>query len=156
LHQHGLHALFLVNPRRIKAFGNQKLRRNKSDTADARLIARFLVAEQNDLTPWAPKTTENEQLTELVRYTESITREIAKLKTKCEAAIDPIVLKSLKRRIKSEQKELAAIRLRINAIIKSCDTIRKSDQLIRSIPGIGEISSHIMLAEIPDLTHFSN
>ncbi|MBK1884907.1 transposase, partial [Luteolibacter pohnpeiensis] len=37
LHQHGLHALFLVNPRRIKAFGNQKLRRNKSDTADARL-----------------------------------------------------------------------------------------------------------------------
>ncbi|MBK1884879.1 transposase, partial [Luteolibacter pohnpeiensis] len=112
LHQHGLHALFLVNPRRIKAFGNQKLRRNKSDTADARLIARFLVAEQNDLTPWTPKTTENEQLTDLVRYTESITREIAKLKIKCESAIDPIVLKSLSRRIKSEQKELAAIRLR--------------------------------------------
>ncbi|MGI9242548.1 MAG: IS110 family transposase [Verrucomicrobiales bacterium] len=34
----GINALYLVNPRQIKAFANQRLRRNKSDTADAASI----------------------------------------------------------------------------------------------------------------------
>ena len=40
LHQAG-HKVSLVNPARIKAFGQSELRRNKTDRADATLIARF-------------------------------------------------------------------------------------------------------------------
>lgn len=65
LHGHQIHSLFLVNPRQIKAFGQQKLRRNKSDTADAKLIARFLQSEHSELRPWQPRPVENEKVTEL-------------------------------------------------------------------------------------------
>ena len=105
LHQMNILGLHLVNPRQIKAYGNQKLRRNKSDTADARLIAQFLQSEHNNLLCWKPQTPDNTKITELSRYAESITRDNAKLKTKCEATTNSLVLRSLNRRIKAHQKD---------------------------------------------------
>lgn len=49
LHELDINSLYLVNPRQIKAFGNQQLRRNKSDTADAKLIAEFIEAKPKRL-----------------------------------------------------------------------------------------------------------
>lgn len=156
LHQHQIHSLFLVNPRQIKAFGQQKLRRNKSDTADAKLIARFLQSEHAELRPWNPRSIENERITELSRYAESIVREVAKLKTKCEAAREPAIQRSLKRRIKIGEKEIADIRSRITKIICSKKALKNDHDLISSIPGIGEISSQIMIAELPEISHFKS
>jgi len=123
LYQHKIHSLFLVNPRQIKAFGQQKLRRNKSDTADAKLIARFLQSEHSELRDWQPRTIEHEKITELSRYAESIVREVAKLKTKYEAAREPSIQRSLKRRIKIGDKEIADIRHRIDKIIQSKEAL---------------------------------
>ena len=156
LHRLEIHSLFLVNPRQIKAFGHQKLRRNKSDTADARLIARFLQSEHSELRPWEPRPVENERITELSRYTETIVQEVAKLKTKCEAAREPAVLRSLKRRIKIGEKEIADLRKKITKIINSKTTLQIEHALLASIPGLGEISCQIMLAELPELSHFKS
>ena len=180
LHKLQIHTLFLVNPRQIKAFGQQKLRRNKSDTADAKLIARFLQSEHSELRPWQPKPIENERITELSRYTEkhrravgvldearrergrveapnqSIVQEVAKLKTKCEAAREPAVLRSLKRRIKAGEKEIADLRKLITKIIDAKTALQIDRALLSSIPGLGEISCQIMLAELPDLAHFKS
>lgn len=156
LHQHLIHSLFLVNPRQIKAFGQQKLRRNKSDTADAKLIARFLQSEHSELRPWKPRSIENERITELSRYAESIVREVAKLKTKCEAARETSILRSLKRRIKIGEKEIKDIRNRITKIILSKKTLKRDHDLLASIPGIGEVTCQIMLAELPEIALFKS
>ena len=156
LYKLNIHSLFLVNPRQIKAFGQQKLRRNKSDTADAKLIARFLRSEHSELRAWQPKSIEHERITELSRYAESIVRELAKLKTKCEAAYAPSIQRSLKRRIKFAEKEISDIRQRIQKIIASSEPIKTQYKLILSIPGMGEVSSQIMLAELPNITQFKN
>lgn len=156
LHKLQIHTLFLVNPRQIKAFGQQKLRRNKSDTADARLIARFLQSEHSELRPWQPRPIENERITELSRYCESIVQEVAKLKTKCEAAREPAVLRSLKRRIKFNEKEIAELRKRITKIIASQESLQIDHELLSTIPGLGEISCQIMLAELPPIAHFKS
>lgn len=140
LHQLNILSLHLVNPRQVKAYGNQKLRRNKSDTADAKLIAQFLKSEQSNLINWEPQPLDNEKVTELSRYAESMTRDNARLKTKCEATTKPLILRSLKRRIKAQEKEIEAIRKQINKIIQ----------------GIGEVCSHIVIAELPDISLFSN
>lgn len=156
LHEHQVHSLFLVNPRQIKAFGQQKLRRNKSDTADAKLIARFLESEYAHLRPWSPPTIENERITELSRYAESIVREVAKLKTKLEAARELAIKRSLKRRIKTGEKEIADIRRRIKDLIGATEKIKTDYDLIATIPGMGEISCQIMIAELPDLSQFQS
>lgn len=54
LHEVRPDGVHLVNPQRIKSFGMQKLRRNKSDTADAKLIARFILSEHGELRPGSP------------------------------------------------------------------------------------------------------
>jgi len=156
LYQHQIHSLFLVNPRQIKAFGQQKLRRNKSDTADAKLIARFLQSEHSDLRPWEPRSAENERITELSRYSESIVREVAKLKTKCEAAREPAIQRSLRRRIKIGEKEIADIRHRITKLIDSKKALKSDHDLIATIPGMGEISCQIMIAELPEISLFES
>ena len=152
----GLRRVHVVNPRRVKAFASRKLRRNKSDTADARLIAEFLRSDHADLQPWVPQSPAHEQLTEFSRYAESLTGDNARLKTRCEALTNPAILRSLQRRIKAQEKEIADIRRRIRDIIKTQPAIRQQQDLLATIPGIGEITSHILLAELPEISLFED
>ncbi len=152
----GLAAVYLVNPRQIKAYGEQRLRRNKSDTADARLIACFLESEHSKLLPWTKPTPDTLQIKELSRYAESITQDNASLKTRCEMTTNKPILRSLKRRIKAQEKEIADLRLRIDKIVEGNDLLHRQRELLASVPGIGDITCQILLAELPDLELFSS
>jgi len=154
--QQKLSAVYLVNPRQIKAYGEQKLRRNKSDTADARLIAQFLKSEHSELLPWQPLSPENEKIKELSRYADSITQDTARLKTKCEAVTLPAILRSLNRRIKAQEKELTDIRKRINTLIANNTALSTQYELLESIPGLGEITCQTLLAELPEIESFGD
>ena len=156
LHELKVNSLYLVNPRRIKAFGNQQLRRNKSDTADAKLIAEFIEAKPKRLISWEPPSADNETVTDLSRYADSMTRDNARLKTKCEAVTNPSILRSLKKRIKAQETEIKSIRKQINKVISKNANLKMWDELLRSIPGIGEVGSHVVIAELPDINLFKN
>ena len=158
---HALHALplaglFVVNPHQVKAYGSQKLRRNKSDTADAKLIAAFLEAEHGALRPWQPRSPVQQNITDLSRYANSITRDNAKLKTQLEAVSEKAIISSLKRRIKSQEKEIQSIRLKIRKLIKSDADLQLRSELLTSIPGLGETTVQTVLGELPDLREFSD
>ena len=148
--------VYLVNPRRIKAYGDQQLRRNKSDTADAKLIAEFLESKPRKLIAWCPPSIDNEKVTDLSRYADSMTRDNARLKTKCEAVTNPIVLRSLKRRIKIQEKEITSIRQQINKVISKNKNLSVWAELLQSIPGVGEVCTHIVIAELPDIALFGS
>lgn len=156
LHELQIHSVHVVNPHRIKAFGMQKLRRNKSDTADAKLIARFLKSEHLELLPWKPRSADQQQITELSRYADSLTQDTARLKTKLEAQPQKSIVASIKRRITMQEKELTATRASISKLIKADPDLLAKSKLLKSIPGIGEISSQIIIAELPDLAEFSD
>jgi len=156
LYQLNINSLHLINPQQIKAFGRQKLRRNKSDTADAKLIARFLLSEHSELRPWQPRNPQQQRITELSRYADSLTQDTARLKTKLSAEPQKIIASSLKRRIQYQQKELTSVRKKITATIKLDASLRTKNNLLRTIPGIGEIAAHIVLAELPELHDFQD
>lgn len=156
LHKLKINSLHLVNPNRIKAYGMQKLRRNKSDTADAKLIARFLKAEHAELRPWHPRSADQQRITGLSRYADSLTQDTARLKTKLDAEPEKTIVASIKRRIAIQEKELKAIRKTIATIIKADSELVAKSKLLRTIPGIGEIASQIVMAELPDLSEFED
>jgi len=156
LHGRKINSLHLVNPHRIKSFGQQKLRRNKSDTADAKLIARFLKAEQHELRPWQPRSPEQQRITALSRHADSLTQDAARLKTKLSAEPEKTVLASLKRSIGFLEKELKAIRKNIVTTIRSDASLLAKYKLLKTIPGIGDIAAQIAIAELPDLSEFEN
>lgn len=148
--------IYLVNPQRIKSFGMQKLCRNKSDTADAKLIARYIKSEYLELRPWQPKSLVQQRITTLSRYADSLTQDNARLKTMMEAMPDKTISTSLKRRISASVKEIAALRREINKLIKEDPDLQKKCKLIKTIPGLGEIATHIVIAELPDLEQFDD
>ena len=149
-------SIHLVNPHRIKAFGMQKLRRNKSDTADAKLIARFLKSEHLELLPWHPRSPGQQRITELSRYADSLTQDTARLKTKLEAQPEKSITASIKRRIKMQEKEIAVTRAEISKLIKADSQLLAKSKLLKSIPGLGEVSTQIVIAELPELAEFKD
>ena len=156
LYRMGLAGIHVVNPHRIKAFGMQKLRRNKSDTADAKLIARFLKSEHLELLPWHPRTADQQAITELSRYADSLTQDSARLKTRLEAQPEKSIATSIKRRIRFQEKELAATRAGITKLIKANPDLLAKSKLLKTIPGLGEVSTQIVIAELPDLGEFTD
>ena len=148
--------IYQVNPHRIKAFGMQKLRRNKSDTADAKLIARFIKSEHPELRPWQPKSSDQLRITALSRYAESLTQDAARCKTMLESQSDKTIVACLKRQIKAAQKESKALRTEISKLIKAAPQLQTQSELIQSIPGLGPVSTQIVIAELPDLAQFED
>ena len=156
LHSLGIRSLHLVNPHQIKAYGNQKLRRNKSDTADARLIAQFLKSEHEELRPWSPQPINHEKVKELSRYADALTQDTARLKTKLEAVTLIDVKRSIIRRIKAQEKELCAIRAKISSLVAGDKQLNALNTLLISIPGFADITCQTLLAELPEIELFGN
>jgi transposase len=156
LHEAGLAALHLVNPQRIKAFGMQKLRRNKSDTADAKLIASFLKAEHADLRPWQPRSLPQQKITALSRCADSLTQAAARLKTTLDSCTDKTVATALGRIIKTHEKEIKALRIKITEITARVPELTRRSELLRTIPGIGEVAAQTILAELPEPAEFDD
>jgi transposase len=148
--------IHVVNPQRIKAFGMQKLRRNKSDTADAKLIARFIKSEHLELRPWQPKSITQKRITALSRFADSLTQDAARLKTMLEAQTEKTIIASLKRQIKGFQKEIKALRTEISKLVKEDPQLLTKSKLIQSIPGLGVIATQIVIAELPNLEQFDD
>jgi len=148
--------VFVVNPQRIKAYSQRKLRRNKSDSADAKLIAQFIQAEHPELHPWSTQSADREQITELSRYAESLTKDSARLKVRCESTSDKSILRSLKRRISLQEKEVKELRKTISQLIKNNPALNAQKLLLESIPGIGQVCSQTLIAELPDLSQFKD
>jgi transposase len=156
LHDTQSSGIYQVNPQRIKAFGMQKLRRNKSDTADAKLIARFIKSEHLELRPWQPKSSDQQRITALSRYADSLTQDAARCKTMLESQTEKTIIACLKRQIKAAQKEITALRSAIAKLIKEDSQLQTKSKLIKSIPGLGPISTQIVIAELPDLDQFDD
>jgi transposase len=69
LHDTG-HVVSVVNPARIKGFGQSELIRSKTDKIDAALIARFCMVMKPG--PWIPPSREIRSLRALVRRVDSL------------------------------------------------------------------------------------
>ena len=69
LHEAG-HQVSLVNPARVKAYGQSQLQRTKNDRADADLIARFCRDTRPPL--WTPPPPAQRQLQALVRHLDDL------------------------------------------------------------------------------------
>lgn len=71
LHRAGF-AVYVVNPLQVRSYARSLLTRNKTDKADARLLARFLAQYRADLTPYEPLPDALYLASLLVRFAEGI------------------------------------------------------------------------------------
>lgn len=143
----------IVNPARIKGFAQSELLRSKTDKVDAGLIARFCAAMQPQ--PWAPQPKEIRLLRDLVRRLEALNEMQQQEKNRLEAAGE-LVQAQLLRHIDYLQQEIQAIKQLINQHIDNHPDLKQRKVLLESIPGIGEATISVILAEFGDITQFKN
>jgi transposase len=152
LHEKG-YQVSIVNPVRIKGFAKSQLLRTKTDSVDAALIARFCAAVKPS--PWTPSAPEVKELQALLRRLESLkemeTQERNRLET-ATATVAQLTQSHLEYLI--EQQKL--IKQLIGDHFDQHPHLKQQRDLLTSIPGIGEQTAGVLLAEIGRIEDYSS
>jgi transposase len=144
LYEHG-HRVSVVNPSRIEAFARTELKRNKTDSADARTIAQFCV--EKNLDEWHPLPPEIKQLQALSRRIEVLEQMLLAEHNRLETA-PRTVTSSVKRVITDLEKEIDKVQRLIKDHINNNPDLKQQSELLQTIPGIGEKTASLLLGEI--------
>jgi transposase len=154
LYQSG-YPVSVVNPARIKRYGESKLHRNKTDKADAALIAEFCQKENPPL--WRPLPAEVKHLRALVRRLDDLQTAYQQERNRSlSGEKDAWVLEDLQIHLSYLQERIQAARQAIQQHIEQQPQLRSQQELLVSIPGIGKLTAARLLAEIGDISAFDN
>ncbi len=153
LHVQG-HTVSLVNPSRIKAFGQSELIRTKTDAVDAALIARFCRAHRP--ARWEPPPLETLALQRLVRRLESLKLMIFQERNRLERIEDGPIVDSIQEVIATLERQHERIQDKIRRLFEEHQTLKVRRDLLTSIPGIANATAEKILGEAPNLDGFSS
>ncbi len=146
------HLVSVVNPFVIKGYAQAKLQRNKTDKADARLIATYCTKENPAL--WSAPKPEIAELQALTRRIETLTEMLQMEKNRLETA-PPKTRPSIRRIIKTLAKEIENLSQNIKEHIDQNPDLKEQNQLLQTIPGISQKTSSLLLSEI-EFSHYSS
>lgn len=136
----------VINPRCAKAFADSKLRRSKTDPADARGLADFGVSHQPK--SWVAPSQIEQDVKELARRAKSLCGTISAEKNRLADAR----CTEVKRSIKSAITALGALKAKaegqLASMIQKDPVLRHRLELVVSIPGIGVSTGTKIVAEL--------
>ncbi|MDQ3062786.1 MAG: IS110 family transposase [Acidobacteriota bacterium] len=142
---HAGHCVSLCNPFRIKGYAAAKMQRNKTDKADARLIADFCLTQEPD--QWFPPTPEVAQLQALTRRIE-VLQDMLQMEKNRLALAPALTRASIQRIMDTFEQEIKSLRESIKQHFDDHPDFKEQSRLLQSIPGIGEKTANLLLAEI--------
>lgn len=139
----------VVNPRQVRDFAKASGELAKTDRIDAQVLAHFAQAIRPQVRPL--KDADTRALDELVsRRRQLIDMRVQELLRSGTAASKP-AKKSLKEHIEWLDKRIANLDIDLTARLRQSDAWRAKDDLLKSIPGIGAVTSVTLLAKCPEL-----
>jgi transposase len=149
------HRVSLVNPAQIHAFGRSGLKRTNTDKADALLIARFCQMHQPPV--WTPLSPQLQQLQGLIRRVEHLEEMLTMEKNRLSSGgVCGVVEQSIQEHIVYLEEQMHKTRRQVKEHINDDPDFKNNAKLLESIPGIGAATAALLLAELGDMTQFSN
>lgn len=147
----------VVNPAQVRAFATALGKRAKTDPIDALVIARFAATARPQ-----PKPAPDETLQALPDLTTRRRQIVAMIgaekqrEKRAPARLNPARLKkSIARLLKALQKELSEVEDDIDDTMRSSPLWREKEDLLTSVPGIGQTIARALLADLPELGQIS-
>lgn len=147
----------VVNPARVKGFAQSELTRNKTDRADAALLARFGAALRPE--PWQAPTPEIRQLRALVDRLQALKDMHQQEANRLEGqslSTQPVLIQSIRSHMQWLADCIKALEQEIDDHIDKHPALRRDAALITSIPGLGDRTSAKVLAYLGDVRRFRN
>ncbi|MCA1634472.1 MAG: IS110 family transposase [Acidobacteria bacterium] len=152
LHEAG-HIVSQVNPAAIKAYAQSHLSRTKNDRVDAALIASFCVERRPPA--WHPPAPELRELQALVRRLDSLVEMRTMEENRLSSGVTvEAVRESVEELIAHLAQQIKRTEALIRAHIDSDPGLRRQRELLDSIPGVGEATAAVLLAEVPDIKEY--
>lgn len=144
LHDAG-HTVSIVNPARIKGFAQCELSRTKTDATDADLIARFCLAMKPE--PWTPLPPATRELQAVVRRIDALISMRIQESNRLDVS-HKLVKPSIKKHIAYLDSEIIKLKAQVRSGIDNDTDLRNKKELLTSIPGIGDATVGMILAEL--------
>jgi transposase len=137
------HAVSVVNPAQISAFGSAALSRTKTDKKDARLIARFCAERRPPL--WEPPAPELAELRALVTRRDALERMRTQEKNRLHVSRAE-VRAGIERHLTFLEREIKDIDAEIRQKTDGGTQLKKQRELLDSIPGLGVKTIPVLLS----------
>jgi transposase len=141
--------LAVVNPRQIRDFARATGQLAKTDALDATAIARF--AEKVRPEPRPVPDQQARALGELVARRRQVIEMMTAERNRRSQLSSRRTIKSVDRLLVVLLKELADLDRDIGEGIRGTPAWRERDELLRSVPGIGNIVARTLIADLPEL-----
>jgi transposase len=141
--------IVVVNPRQIRAFGTAVGQLAKTDAIDAKLIAHFAARVQPAVRPLPDAATDelHALLTRRRQLLDMCTAERQRL----QQARSPVVRKSVRAHITWLERRIVDTDHDLQRRIQDSPLWRLKDNLLQSVPGVGPVTAHTLLAAVPEL-----
>jgi len=138
----------VANPRQIRDFARASGRLAKTDAIDAAVLAQFAEAIKPDVRPFGDAR--SQELRELVRRRRQLVEMLTSEKNRQKQAAGR-VRRDIERHIDYLERSLKDLDDEMDDFIRTSPSWREKDQLYQSTPGVGPVTSRMLLAELPEL-----
>jgi transposase len=138
----------VTNPRKVRAFARSTGKLAKTDKLDAKVLAHFAAAIRPAVRPMPSE--EEEQLTGLLvrrrQLVDMLTIEKNRLHT-----VRPALRDDIQEHIAWLQDKLSKMDEEIDQFVRKSTLWKEKDTILRSVPGVGRVTSCTLLAMLPEL-----
>jgi transposase len=152
---------YVLNPAAVRSYSKACMEANKNDPTDARVIASFLsvAIARGQVSPWQAPSEEERTLRALSRRREELVHLLTSEKNRLEklsnmAFPSEEVVKSVEEHIQYLKAAITNIAEDIDDHISTYPMLKRNAEFLRSIPGIGEVSTATVLGEAGDISKF--
>jgi len=139
----------VVNPRQIRDFARATGQLAKTDALDAQIMARFAEVVQPAVRPLP--TAAAQALGDLVARRRQLIEMLGAERNRHQQARDPQLQRRIATHVRWLTKALAALDTDLDDTIRSSPIWRERDNLLQSVPGIGDVTAYTLLADLPEL-----
>ena len=138
----------VVNPRRVRDFARASGRLAKTDRIDAVVIAQFGRAMRPAQTPHIEAG--RMALGDLVTRRRQVIEMVVAEENRLEHA-SPAIAALIKEHVAQLKDQLANIDTAIALAVRADDALSRRKAILESVPGVGEITAAVLIAELPEL-----
>ena len=140
--------MVVVNPRQVRDFARATGRLAKTDALDAQVLAHFAQAVRPPVRPL--RDADTQELLSLTTRRNQVMTMLVGEKNRLGSAI-PAVRPRIQAHIAWLEQELADLDQGLRQTLRQSPVWREKDNLLRSVPGVGEQLSVTLLAHLPEL-----
>jgi len=143
------HRVAVVNPRQVRDFARGVGLLAKADALDARVLAQFAMKAEFRLLEQLPE--KQGELDALVTRRRQLIELRTMEKNRLGQASCRATQKSIARILDATGKQLRDVDRLILKLVESHDDWRRTAEIVRSVPGVGQVTSATLVAELPEL-----